>query len=380
MQAASSVAKILMFVSTLLFVACGESAGTEDGLGTAGTTGVIAGIGGIAGTLATAGISGAGIGGAGIGGAGIGGAGVGAAGDGFAGSVGGVAGDGAAGDGSAGAAGGGAGTGAGPDPTAAALEVDGPYGTTSYDAPANAAYTSAKIYHPTNGTPPYDLVALIPGYTELQASVDWWAPRLASHGFVVIAIETKTTNDCPPLRADQLWAGLDTLSAENTRSGSALMGKLDTSKKAVMGHSMGGGASLIAAAAHAELKASIPFTPWSGGFAPCTGGSTGPTTFNTITVPTLVIAGLNDAIAPENTHAYPFFTSIASGTPKAYMEFTAGGHNAANNGNTNIAMNSKYAVAWLKLYMDGDERYRTFIEGAEHDKDVAAMKFSQFEP
>jgi dienelactone hydrolase len=349
-------------------------AGAGLGFGTAGDGSTM--MGGTAGTVDTAGTGAAGTtplctAGECVGTAGTS-AGTGTAGDGAAGVSAGMggAGDGAAGTGSV----------TGPDPTADSLSKDGPYTAAKYsDQPANSVYAKATIHYSMNGEPPYNLVALVPGWTESQPNVDWWGPRLASHGFVVIAIDTSTTNDCPVERGADLWAGLETLVAENTRSGSPLMGKLATTKKAVMGHSMGGGGSLIAATDHSDLKAAIPFTPWSGGIAPCT-GTVGPTKFASITVPTLVIAGQGDAIAAEGTHAYPFYTSIPATTPKAYMEFASGGHNVANNGNTNQEMNTKYAVAWLKLYMDGDERYRTFIEGAEHDKDVTAGEFSQFEP
>jgi hypothetical protein len=35
------------------------------------------------------------------------------------------------------------------------------------------------------------------------------------------------------------------------------------------------------------------------------------------------------------------------------------------------------SVGGQKLYLDGDERYRTFLYGAEHDKDVST--FTRFE-
>lgn len=31
----------------------------------------------------------------------------------------------------------------------------------------------------------------------------------------------------------------------------------------------------------------------------------------------------------------------------------------------------RYGIAWLKLYMDGDERYRQFVEGTARQTDDA---------
>jgi predicted dienelactone hydrolase len=117
---------------------------------------------------------------------------------------------------------------------------------------------------------------------------------------------------------------------------------------------MGGGGSLIAAAANGgELKASIPFTPWRPD-----------TNFSATTVPTLLIAGATDAIAPAETHAWPQFQSIPSATPKVYLEFAGGSHYIADTTRgTDLDMIGRYAVAWLKLYLDGNEDVRGLVYG-----------------
>jgi hypothetical protein len=58
-------------------------------------------------------------------------------------------------------------------------------------------------------------------------------PHLASHGFVIIA------SNNTGVTADELRAGLDWLFSENERSGSDFYQKLDTSKVASMGYSLG---------------------------------------------------------------------------------------------------------------------------------------------
>lgn len=57
--------------------------------------------------------------------------------------------------------------------------------------------------------------------------------RISSHGFVVYAVDSSSVN------ARLLTEGLDWVFAENERSGSDLMGKLDLENVAVGGHSLG---------------------------------------------------------------------------------------------------------------------------------------------
>ncbi|MGW1537421.1 alpha/beta hydrolase family protein [Streptomyces aureus] len=54
--------------------------------------------------------------------------------------------------------------------------------------------------------------------------------------------------------ADDLNAGLTWLTAQNTTSGSRFAGRVDTTRYAVSGHSMGGGAALLAASRNPAVK------------------------------------------------------------------------------------------------------------------------------
>ena len=241
-----------------------------------------------------------------------------------------------------------------PAPSVAALSVDGPYEIRGYLAPDVAEFDDATIYYPINATAPVGGVAIAPGFTEGQRHIDWWGPRLASHGYAVLVFDTNTPRDMPDIRGNGLLAGVNILRAENTRAGSPLNGKIDTGKMAIMGHSMGGGGTLLAANGSGDqIQAAIPFTPWQ------PEGD-----FSNITAPTLVIAGSADQIAGVSDHAWPHYLSIPSTTTKVYMEVEGGDHFLANSGrNKDHATIGRYAIAWLKLYLDGDERYADFIYG-----------------
>lgn len=64
-------------------------------------------------------------------------------------------------------------------------------------------------------------------------------PRLATHGFVVVASNTVPAIGQEAALGQEIIAGIDWAIAENGRMGSMLFGKLDTTKIASMGYSMG---------------------------------------------------------------------------------------------------------------------------------------------
>ena len=233
----------------------------------------------------------------------------------------------------------------GPDPTAAALERNGPfaYATLNVADAATPGFGAATIYYPTDTSlPPLGGVAISPGYTESQSAVAWFGPRLASHGFVVITFNTNSPYDQPASRGDQLLAALDYLTGA-----SAVASRVDASRLAVMGHSMGGGGSLEATKKRPSLQASIPMTPWH----------TDKTWPEPVT-PTLVIGAENDSIAPVASHAEPFYTSLTGAAEKAYLELNRASHSVTNSDNPTT---SRLAIAWLKRFVDDDTRYDQFL-------------------
>ena len=258
----------------------------------------------------------------------------------------------------------------GPAPTAALLEAStGPFTTTTTTVARSAAsgYGGGTIYHPTNVAGPFAAVAISPGYTGTQSSISWWGQRLASHGFVVITIDTNSTSDQPASRATQLMASLRQLVTLGNTSSHPIYRKVDPNRLGVMGHSMGGGGSLIAARDNPTLKAAIPLAPWNSG-----------TNFSSVQVPTLVIACESDTVAAVGTHASPFYNSIPGTTKKAYMEMNGGDHYCVMNGNSYTRIMGKYGVAWLKRFMDNDTRYSAFLCGAPHQADLSNTQLSEY--
>ena len=260
------------------------------------------------------------------------------------------------------------------------LGSPGPYQVAYYSSyPAVPEFSAATIYFPANKGEDFAGVAISPGFVESQENMSWWGNHLASHGFAVLTLDTNELRDNPSLRADALMAAIEVLRNEGERMGGTLRGKILNDRMAIMGHSMGGGGTLIAANAHsAELKAAIPFTPW------LPDGN-----FSAISIPTLVIAGENDRIAPAADHALPHFESLSEDIPKMYFEIKDGNHFIANTdtGDGRLAPNidvhdlvGGMSVAWLKLFVDGDEEYRELVFGEMPARDrerLSKLEFSE---
>ena len=260
------------------------------------------------------------------------------------------------------------------------LGSPGSYQVAFYSSyPAVAEFSAATIYFPANKGEDFGGIVIAPGFTETQENISWWGNYLASHGFAALTLDTNDLRADPSQRADALMTAVEVLRNEGDRMGGILRGKIFKDRMAIMGHSMGGGGTLIAANTHSvELKAAIPFTPWQPDAE-----------FGAISVPTLIIAGENDRIAPVAEHALPHFESLSEAIPKMYLEIKGGNHFIANTdtGDDQLAPNidvhglvGGMAVAWLKFFVDGDESYRDLVFGkmpASDRERLSKLEFSE---
>jgi dienelactone hydrolase len=208
-------------------------------------------------------------------------------------------------------------------------------------------YGGATIYYPTDADPPFAMDAVVPGFTAYQNSIADWGPFLASHGIVTMTIDTLTTSDPPAQRADELMGALKALAAENTRMGSPLMGKLDLTRQAVSGWSMGGGGTLIASAAHPELKCGVSFAAWQ------------PSGGEMDKVPVLMFEATADPLAAGMSDS--FYTAVPDSVDKMLFEVAGAGHDVANSPFNSMSIIGLYGLSWFKVYLEGDMRYKQFL-------------------
>jgi triacylglycerol lipase len=228
-----------------------------------------------------------------------------------------------------------------PAPTPAPAPAPaGDYGKAKIPTPNG--YGSGTVWYPT-AAGSYGVVVVAPGFTESESMINWWGARLAKSGFVVVTMGTKSVLDLPEPRAKQMMAAMKQAIALGATG--AYAGKIDATRQAVMGHSMGGGGTLAAARDNPTLKAAIPLAPWHTTSA-----------FGSVKVPTMIIACQKDVIAPVASHAFKFYNALPATTPHAYMELTGADHFCVTNSESAAQKetNGMMAEAWLKYYVNGD--------------------------
>jgi len=242
----------------------------------------------------------------------------------------------------------------GPAPTEQILEApSGPFAVGSVAVPSSAGFGGGTIYYPSEAAGPFGIIAVTPGFLGNQTSIGTWGPRLASHGFVTITINTTGGFILPDQRSAEQRQALTYVVNQGNTSSSPIFGKVDGDRKGVAGHSMGGGGTLVSAREDPTIRAAVPFAPWYTS-----------TNFSDVTVPTLIVACQSDGVAPVASHASPFYNSIPATTDKSYISVAGADHFCANAPTGGANDVGKYVVAFFKRFIDGDTRYDPWVCGA----------------
>ncbi len=118
----------------------------------------------------------------------------------------------------------------------------------------------------------------------------------------------------------------DKMLALNTNSSSIFNGKI-IQKVAIMGHSMGGGASFLAAANNTNIATVI-------GLAPAETTPSAIAAAPNVSVPALVFSGTADGVTPPADHHIPIYQGLTS-TCKSFVSITGGAHCYYANSNFN---------------------------------------------
>jgi dienelactone hydrolase len=243
----------------------------------------------------------------------------------------------------------------GPDPTEQTASKAGTFKVKTYTSgfKDGMSFGGGTIYYPTDADAPFASAVFCPGWLAVQSQVAAWGPFLASHGFVLMIIDTNATGDSVDQRSTALLDALESLKGENTRSGGPLVGKMDLTRIGLMGWSMGGGGTWIDASKHPELKSAVTM---AGHIATAPGNDLSKTA-----VPTLMIAGTGDNAILGLGMSQPVYEAIPDSTPKMLYEITGAGHFDFNDPAFNSWAVGRYALSWQKVFLEGDMRYRKFL-------------------
>jgi dienelactone hydrolase len=140
-----------------------------------------------------------------------------------------------------------------------------------YEINIEAGELSGTLYAPSNdgssaAEGSFPLVIVLPGFQTSYSMYAGYAQHFASHGFVVVGVDTRSdagaaSHDREALEVSQTitWA-LET---------SELAGKIDPTKIATTGHSKGGKVSFFAAALDPRIDLAFGWDPSNAGGPPC---------------------------------------------------------------------------------------------------------------
>jgi len=192
----------------------------------------------------------------------------------------------------------------------------------------DATTFTAQLFYPatTEGddTPlettggPYPAITFGHGFVQQVLQYEPTLRHLASHGYLVMATNSQLT--LTPDHAEyakELSYTLDFLTDENAAAGSELFGQVDVARYGASGHSMGSGASILAAASDPQIRA----------VANLAAAETDPSAIAamaSVDVPISLITGTADTIVPTATNGQLMFD--AGSAPKQLPQVIGGSH------------------------------------------------------
>ena len=197
-----------------------------------------------------------------------------------------------------------------------------------------------EIFYPANtsGTdvPPADgefpVIAFGHGFIMVYSAYQYLWEALVPEGYIMAFPTTEGSAIPAP---DHLEFGLDLkflvdkIKSEGQNPASPFYGHVADSS-AIMGHSMGGGASFLAVENTTDISAMITFAA----------AETNPSAIaaaQQVTIPTLVFSGSDDCVTPPDQHQVPMYNNLGADC-KTFISITGGGHCYFANYNFNCSL------------------------------------------
>lgn len=248
---------------------------------------------------------------------------------------------------------------------------------------SNSTTFTAVLWYPATSTAstapldpagaPYPAISFGHGFLQ---TVDRYAStlrHLASHGYLMIATTSEGglfpnhSNFALDIRQCLTW-----LEQQNALSSSFLFQGVRTDAFGLSGHSMGGGASILAAAADPRIVA----------VATLAAADTNPSSIQAaanVAVPLALIAGSSDTITPPATTNNPIFSSARA--PKVRQTITGGWHCGFQDASVfgcdsgpmpraeQLALTRQLLTAFFNLHLKGDQTLWSVVWGPLRDAD-----------
>ena len=195
-----------------------------------------------------------------------------------------------------------------------------------------------EIYYPSYTAGENTAVATFPNFPVIvfghgfamgwDAYANIWQ-HLAPQGYILAFVRTEGSLIPAPSHGDfgdDLALVATKMLALNGTAGSFFNGKIKQ-KVVIMGHSMGGGATMLAAENNASIAGIV-------GLAPAETNPSAVSVCGNINVPALIFSGSNDGVTPPIDNHLPMYQGLASSC-KSYVSITGGAHCYFANSNFN---------------------------------------------
>ncbi|MCS7077997.1 MAG: T9SS type A sorting domain-containing protein [Bacteroidia bacterium] len=115
-----------------------------------------------------------------------------------------------------------------------------------------------------------------------------------------------------------------------------------SNKSAIMGHSMGGGASILAASGYTQITTVV-------GLAPAETTPSAISAAANVSVPALIFSGAQDGVTPPATHHIPIYNAIPATVCKTFVSITGGAHCYFANPNFNCDFGEATASSGISI-------------------------------
>ena len=230
--------------------------------------------------------------------------------------------------------------------------------------------TSAGQNAPYQGSgAPYPAISFGHGFFMTPMEYRSTLEHLATWGYFVIATESESGFFVDfPRYIDDLLYSLTYLENEHQRSASWLFGQVDTQHFGLSGHSMGGGASILAAAGDPRVKAVANLAASDDDPSPIDA-------MPDVTVPISLIAGSQDGLAPVEENGQLMYDN---GGPARQLPIIQGGYHCGfmdqdifgcDSGSlahaTQLEITRQMLTDFFDLYLKGDQNAWRRVWGPE---------------
>lgn len=245
-----------------------------------------------------------------------------------------------------------------PDGGDANPATPGPFTKCTYTSNlSDRGYSSAIVYYPCQTNQgPFAGTTLTGGYTNTKEDMEWLGNHLVTHGYIIIAMTPNNTWGTNSTWREAHNAGIAKLRSENTRTGSPIRGLVRTGDLQIMGFSKGGGGALLAASDQGSgirtTQALAPYMDFS-------------YNLSGIRSATIVHTGSSDSIAPAR-RGKEMFDALPTSIDRTYAEYSRASHTDwyGRSGSYRDRFQT-YITGWMKVYLDRDTSYRTYINGSQ---------------